>query len=334
MKPDLIININDISMKPIMNNLSQLFLLILTTLLVLVTSCKKDEESEQEKKERITQELNDQINADTLRSMVVWMENIGTRFALADNHRNVAVKIMRRFIRMGYENARIDSFMISKTYLNINYQQWQYNVVATLEGKSFPDSVCIIGGHYDNNLRSEDPFLTVPGANDNASGVAGAMEIARVMKKNNYVPACTIEFVAFGSEELGLYGSYAYAGDARQNSKGIRFILNNDMIAYQPGTDKSQWMVNIMDYDNSHNIRTLAERLCTRFTVLKYTNDNRYNLQSDSYPFFIYGYKALFFFSKTVDPNYHTTVDLASNCNFEYCREIVKLCCAMLVDRN
>jgi|WetSurMetagenome_2_1015567.scaffolds.fasta_scaffold00160_15 hypothetical protein len=334
MKPDLVINTNEISMKPIKKNLSQVFILILTTLILFVTGCKKDEESGQEKKERITQELNDQINADTLNSIVVWLENMGTRFALADNHRNVALKIRKRFISMGYENTRIDSFMINKTYLDINYQQWQYNVVATLEGESYPDSLCIIGGHYDNNLRSGDTFLTVPGANDNASGVAGVMEIARVMKKNNYVPSSTIEFVAFGSEELGLFGSYAYAGDARQDSKQIRFMLNNDMIAYQPGTDKSQWIVNIMDYDNSHNIRILAERLCTRFTVLKYTNDNRYNKQSDSYPFFINGYKPLFFFSKTVDPNFHSTSDLASNCNFEYCREIVKLCCAVLVDKN
>jgi leucyl aminopeptidase len=262
------------------------------------------------------------------------MQGMGTRFALSDNHRDVAMKIKKRFIMMGYPFARIDSFLINKTYGNINYQQWQYNVIATLEGNSYPDSICIIGGHYDNNLLSGDPFSIVPGANDNASGVAATLEIARVMKKNNYSPCNTIEFIAFGSEELGLYGSSAYATDSRQRLKKIKLMLNNDMIAYQPGTTQSDWIVNIIDYDNSHNLRTEAEQMCSRFTVLNYTNDNTHNKQSDSYPFFINGYKAIFFFSNYLDPDYHSLNDLVGNCNFEYCREIVKISCSLLVDNN
>ncbi len=89
-----------------------------------------------------------------------------------------------------------------------------------------------------------------------------------------------------------------------------------------------------MDYDNSHYLRKRAGELCDRFTVLNYINDNKYNKQSDSYPFFESGFKALFFFSSTVDPNYHSLNDLAVNCNFVFCREIVKLNCALLVDMN
>ncbi|MCX6254589.1 MAG: M20/M25/M40 family metallo-hydrolase [Bacteroidia bacterium] len=313
---------------------SILFILCLTGLTLFMITCSKDEESEQQRKEAITIKLNNDINADTLKTFVTWMQGMGTRFALSDNHKAVAQSIKNRFKMVGYTDARIDSFMINKTYQNINYQQWQYNVIATLEGKSNPDSVCIIGAHYDNNLKTGDPFSIVPGANDNASGVAAALEIARVMKKNNYSPRNTIEFIAFGSEELGLYGSYAYANDAKQNSKKIKLMLNNDMIAYQPGTNQSEWIVNINDYDNSHNLRTEAEQMCSRFTVLKYINDNTYNRQSDSYPFFTNGFEALFFFSDYIDPNYHTLNDLVEYCNFDYCREIVKGCCALLVDNN
>jgi leucyl aminopeptidase len=262
------------------------------------------------------------------------MQGMGTRFALSDNRKAVAQSIKNRFKMVGYTDARIDSFMITKMYQNINYQQWQYNVIATLEGNSNPDSVCIIGAHYDNNLKTGDPFSIVPGANDNASGVAAALEIARVMRKNNYSPRNTIEFIAFGSEELGLYGSYNYAIAAKQNARKIKLMLNNDMIAYQPGTDQSEWIVNINDYDNSHNLRTEAEQMCTRFTVLKYINDNTFNRQSDSYPFFTNGFEALFFFSNYIDPNYHTLNDLVEYCNFDYCHEIVKVCCALLVDNN
>jgi hypothetical protein len=309
-------------------------LLFLSVASLLLTTCGKDEDSEELRKESITINLNEDINADSLRSVVTWFQDKGTRFALSGNHRALAQSIMLRFKMMGYANTRIDSFWITKTYQSITYQQWQYNVIASLSGNTYPDSVCIIGAHYDNNLKTGDPFTIVPGANDNASGVAAALELARVMKLNKYIPRNTIEFIAFGSEELGLYGSYAYAGNSKQNLKKIMFMLNNDMIAYQPDSDQSGWIVNINDYGNSHILRKKAEDLCGRFTALKFQNDNTYNKQSDSYPFFTNSYKALFFASSDIDPNYHTLKDVAENCNFDYCREIVKLNCALLVAKN
>ena len=311
-----------------------LFFVSLAGLSLLVTNCTKEEHPEIQAKEAMTLLLTNDISADSLQSFVTWMQGMGTRFALSDGHRNVALGIKNRFIRMGYSDTKIDSFLVIKTYNSVNYEQWQYNVIATLEGSLSSDSVSILGGHYDNILGAGDPFTIVPGANDNASGVAAALEVARVMKKNNYIPENTIRFIAFGSEELGLIGSNTYASDAAANNVKIKFMLNNDMIAYEPDNNKANWSVNIIDYDNSQYLMTEAEQLCSKYTVLKYFNDNTHNKQSDSYPFFTNGYKALFFFSQMIDPNYHTLNDLASNCNFEYCREIVKISCAILVDKN
>jgi hypothetical protein len=300
----------------------------------LNTGCKREELTNEERKEIITRQLADAISSDTLESIVTWLQNAGTRFALADNHRNVALKIRNRFRMMGYSDTRIDSFQLSRVYQGVSYQQWQYNVITSLSGRINPDSVCIIGAHYDDNLRTGDPFTVVPGANDNASGVAATIEIARVMKKYKYAPMNTIEFIAFGSEELGLLGSFAYTSDAVVNSEKIKLMLNNDMIAYQPGMNKEEWIVNILDYDNSHPLRTMAETMCSRYTALHFKNDNTYNRQSDSYPFSLNGYSAIFFFSNIMDANYHTLNDLTANCNFEYCREIVKVSCAVLVENN
>jgi hypothetical protein len=320
--------------EPVSNNLSiSVFLIMLGITLVIVT-CTRDEDSEAVRRESLTRKLADDINADSLASYAAWLEGMGTRFALADNHRDVAMAIAKKFKTLGYSNTMLDSFMLDRTYDNIRYQQWQYNVIASIEGTMFPDSVCIVGAHYDNILKTGDPFSVVPGANDNASGVAAALELARVIRKNNFSPRNTIEFIAFGAEELGLHGSRAYASQANKSSKKIRMMLNNDMIAYEPGTDPSAWNVILKDYDNSHDLRQEAERMCLKYTSLSYTNDNTYNQQSDSYPFFEQGYKALFFFSDTMDPGYHSLTDRSVNCNFAYCREIVKISCAQLVYNN
>ena len=309
-------------------------LLLISGMTLFIVTCTKDEDHEAIKKEAMTRALANEISSDSLESYVAWMEGMGTRFALADNHREVALKIKNRFSDMGYPDARLDSFMIDRTYHNIRYQQWQYNVIATLEGSIYPDSVCIVGGHYDDNLNSGDPFLTIPGANDNASGVAAALELARVMKKNNFSPRNTIEFIAFGCEELGLYGSSAYSAQVNQSSKKIKMMLNNDMIAYAPAINPSNWVINIIDYDNSHDLRKEAEQMCSKFTALSYANDNTYNRNSDSYPFFENGYKALFFISGVIDPGYHSLNDVTGNCNFRFCSEVVRISCAVLVYTN
>ncbi|MCJ7446915.1 MAG: M20/M25/M40 family metallo-hydrolase [Bacteroidales bacterium] len=307
----------------------------LTFLLIifLLTNCTKEDHEKLRKEAFILKLVND-INADSLKSDVIWLQNMGTRFAFTDNRRSVAQKIKDRFIQIGFPDAEIDSFLVTKTYRDVLYEQWNYNIIAVISGTQYPDSLCIIGGHYDNILGTGDPFTIVPGANDNASGVAAALEIARVMKKNNFAPESKIMFIAFGAEELGLWGSKDFAASPDGFSQKIRFMLNNDMIAYEPADDPSGWCVNIIDYDNSHNLRADAEKMCTRYTFLNYKNDNTSSSRSDSYPFFTNGYKALFFASDKVDQNYHTLNDLLENCNFDYCREIVRISCALLADKN
>jgi hypothetical protein len=312
---------------------TSLYTLILLLMIFLLTNCTK-EDTEKIRKEELTLKMVNGINADSLEAYVIWLQNMGTRFALSENRREVAIVIKKRFIQMGYPNATLDSFMINKTYRDVVYEQWQYNVIASIGGTEYPDSLCIIGGHYDNILSTGDPFTIVPGANDNASGVAAAMEIARVLKRYSFRPKNTIMFIAFGSEEIGLWGSRDYAVSPDGFSQKIRFMLNNDMIAYEPDTNFETWRVNIIDYDNSHDLRTDAEEICTKFTMLDFFNDNTHNKQSDSYPFSINGYKSLFFHSTKPDPNIHSLNDLAENCNFEYCREIVKISCALLADKN
>ena len=92
--------------------------------------------------------------------------------------------------------------------------------------------------------------------------------------------------------------------------------------------------MNILDYQNSHGLRSDTEKVILQYTSLGYLNDNTFNRYSDSYPFSLAGYKAIFFTSVKTDPYYHTANDIASNLNFEYCVEITKASCAFLAAKN
>jgi hypothetical protein len=104
------------------------------------------------------------------------------------------------------------------------------NVIGSLAGTVCPDTSFIVGAHYDTVGAS-------PGADDNASGVAGVLETARVLSSESF-PA-TIEFVAFSFEEDGLIGSELMASEASAGGKDIAGVLVMDMIGYyteEPGS--------------------------------------------------------------------------------------------------
>ena len=292
------------------------------------------EDPELHRKDSLALTLINAVYPDSIKSTVNWLQGMNTRFAFASNHRSVAIKIRNRFIRMGYTDSFIDSFWVSMTWNNQNYAMWEYNVIAPLYGSSHPDSVIIVGAHYDDILNTGDPFSTVPGANDNASGVAAAIEIARVMKLKNFSPDISIEFVAFGAEELGLLGSADYAAKLALSGRPVKMMINNDMIAFEHNTNRSFWSVNIMNYDDTEPLWYEAKTLCSKYTGLNPLNDNTNNKKSDSYSFHTKSYKAIYFAANSTDPNYHTVNDLSINCNFNYCADVVRISCALLVYEN
>jgi len=106
------------------------------------------------------------------------------------------------------------------------------NVIATLPGYVHPDEYVVVGGHYDSYTYSG----LAPGADDNASGTSGVMELARILK--NYSFERSIVFCAFSAEELGLIGSEYYATKAKQSGMNILGYFNFDMIGYlNPGDE-------------------------------------------------------------------------------------------------
>lgn len=299
-------------------------------MLIALTGCEKEPPMT---REEYVRHVVEQVRTDSLESYVRWMEGMGTRFALADNNREVAIQIRNRFIAFGYPTARLDSFYLTRIFREITYSKWQYNVIATREGRE-PDSISIVGAHYDNYSADSDPFVLAPGANDNASGVAAVMEIARIIRKERFRPKHTIRFVAFAAEELGLHGSRFQATRDSTEGNKITMMINYDMISYLEDPSVTPWLVNIIHYDNSEALRNEAAELCAVNSNLAAYSDNTSYNRSDSYAYYLKGYKALFFHQSDIESTYHTSGDRTSVGNFDYCREIVKASFALVVDKN
>jgi hypothetical protein len=112
------------------------------------------------------------------------------------------------------------------------------NVVATLPGTQ-PESagrIYVVSGHYDSRVKNLlDSDSPAPGADDDASGVAAVLEMARAMAGHDF--ASTIVFMAVSGEEEGLLGSAHWAAMARRRNLDIRAMLDNDIIGNSHATD-------------------------------------------------------------------------------------------------
>lgn len=131
------------------------------------------------------------------------------------------------------------------------------NVIGNLNGTEFADQKVVLCAHIDSVLGS-------PGANDNASGVAAVLEIARAMAREK--PERTIEFVVFGAEEPHPYclGSRFYVSQSRSKLSNIMAVLNFDMVGVGALTDnrpclKTLYSQNVFDGKDIECARWLTE---------------------------------------------------------------------------
>ncbi|WP_440959929.1 M20/M25/M40 family metallo-hydrolase [Oceanicaulis sp. LC35] len=110
------------------------------------------------------------------------------------------------------------------------------SVIAIQRGTSDPDRMVVMAGDIDSRASDVmDAEIDAPGANDNASGVAGVLEAARVLSQDEF--AGSIMYAALAGEEQGLFGGRIVADYALQQGWRIKAVLNNDMIGNSAGID-------------------------------------------------------------------------------------------------
>jgi hypothetical protein len=143
------------------------------------------------------------------------------------------------------------------------------NIIAIKQGTTNPDDIYIVGAHYDSTGYS--------GADDNASGVAGVLEAARVMARYDF--ASTVIFCAFDCEEWGLYGGAHMAADYA--NANIRAMVSLDMISWNMPSKPNQALL----YGNSSTIKQAFGTAMTTYSNGITWSDGGDWAASDQYPF-------------------------------------------------
>lgn len=188
------------------------------------------------------------VSADRIEDDIRKLAGFGTRNTFSDTLSDTrGIGAARRFIKSEFEtisencNNCLDVFyqkdFVTKEGNNrVPKDAWVVNVVAVQKGKKYPNRYIIMSGDIDSRASNTMDFTTdAPGANDNASGMAGTMEAARVLSKYEF--DSSIIYLGLSGEEQGLFGGKGFAQMAKDKGWEIIGVLNNDMIGNIEGVD-------------------------------------------------------------------------------------------------
>lgn len=190
----------------------------------------------------------DAVSPDRIQADVQTLASFGTRHTLSDTvSQTRGIGAARRWIKRSFEktsnacNGCLAVFyqkdLVEKgANGRITKDVEVVNVVAIQKGTKYPNRYIIMSGDIDSRISDPNNATDdAPGANDNASGMAGTMEAARVLSKYKFENS--IIYVGLSGEEQGLFGGKGLAAFAKAKNWEIIGIFNNDMIGNIKGVD-------------------------------------------------------------------------------------------------
>tara|TARA_B100001559_G_scaffold228550_1_gene192258 strand:- start:8989 stop:10338 length:1350 start_codon:yes stop_codon:yes gene_type:complete len=187
------------------------------------------------------------VSEERIKNDITKLANFGTRHTLSDTiSEKRGIGAARRWIFTEFQKiAKTCEGCIEVSYQK-NFHQpdgrriikpvWINNVIAIQKGYKYPNRFVIMSGDIDSRI--SDPLNYIddsPGANDNASGMAGTIEVARILSKYRFENS--IIYAGLSGEEQGLFGGVGLARHAIEKEWEIIGVLNNDMIGNISGVD-------------------------------------------------------------------------------------------------
>ena len=169
-----------------------------------------------------------EIDVENIKKDIITLSNFGTRHTLSDTLSNSrGIGAARRWIKKEFESISNNcgnclDVKYQKNYFEADGRRltrnvWINNVIAIQWGEKYPNRFVIMSGDIDSRVSDPNDFKSdSPGANDNASGMAGTIEAARVLSKYKFDN--TIMYVGLSGEEQGLFGGKGLAEHAKENN--------------------------------------------------------------------------------------------------------------------
>jgi hypothetical protein len=253
--------------------------------------------------------LIDLISEDSCRSYVEQMQTWDGRYPGHYSHFTARNWLIGKLTAYGCDSVAIDEFEAEDSHTG-EIKTWE-NVVGHKVGSVYPVNQIVIGAHWDCTP------LESPGADDNATGCAAVLEIARVLCQAD--TRFTFVFVLFDSEEVGLNGSIHYATEAFNRGDSITVMANLDVLGYYTGID-SVLMAGAFDGAYADVWRHLADSL----TQIDIRGAVDFGLLCDAGAFADVGYEALSVYEYILNPFMHSVHDSAVYLDFGYVSRITK----------
>ena len=228
----------------------------------------------------------------------------------------VTIPVVGTTYALGVELNSTPDAQVYMFIQTISEERTSQNVIGTLEGIQPEQGIVYIGGHYDS-------VSAGPGANDDASGVAGVLEAARVLSTKGHRTKATMKFIAFGAEEIGLDGSYWYVSDNYDEITTMGLgMINLDMIAVGD-------MLNIGNVTDIDSLNSYTEEKASAMGMTWAPFEAGSN--SDHYYFEVVGCPATFL-HHVEDPYYHTAEDTPDKIQLDSLEDNGQLATAVMHD--
>ncbi|WP_417681674.1 M28 family metallopeptidase [Pseudidiomarina aquimaris] len=179
------------------------------------------------------------VSADRIEQDITKLVSFGTRHTLSETESDTrGIGAARRWIKAEFEKISAACGGCLEVYYQSDVISGEtripeatevVSVIAVQRGSIDPSRYVIMSGDIDSRVSDVmDAVSDAPGANDNASGVAGTLEAARVLSQYEF--AGSIVYAALAGEEQGLFGGRIMAEQAQKDGWRIKAVLNNDMI--------------------------------------------------------------------------------------------------------
>ena len=200
------------------------------------------------KQDPLINKMVSEVSAKNIETIVRKLVTFETRHTLSDTlSKKTGIGAARNWIKAEMEkyakesggrlNVEFDTFTLPADGRRVLVPTTMKNVLAILPGTDQADErIYIVSGHYDSRASDVmDAKIASPGANDDASGTAATMELARVMSKQKF--NCTLIFVAMVGEEQGLYGASNLAKKAKELKWNVAGMITNDIVGNTYGME-------------------------------------------------------------------------------------------------